>query len=116
MQSDVVPTRLLGVLDFRLLNKLRPGACRATPLDAEAPDASPTISVKDLFLATRDEARRWSAACNTAAGIPGKPLELSATSEGEFMDAADLGDKVMCRLAQVYNGTDDFAIVWWGAA
>lgn len=53
---------------------------------------------------------------NTAAGIPGKPLELSATSEGEFMDAADLGDKAMCRLAQDFNGTDDFAIVWWGAA
>ena len=52
---------------------------------------------------------------NTAAGIPGKPLELSATSEGKVMDAATLDNKTMCRLAQVYNGTDDFAIVWWGA-
>jgi hypothetical protein len=53
---------------------------------------------------------------NTAAGNAGKPLELSATSNGEFMDAADLGDKAMCRFAQDYNGTDDFAKVIWGAA
>lgn len=51
---------------------------------------------------------------NTAAGIPGKPLEFSATSEGELMDAATLDDKSCATLDQVYNGSDDFAWVRWG--
>ena len=51
---------------------------------------------------------------NTAAGNIGKPLEFSATSNGELMDAATLDDKSVARLAQVYNGTDDFAKVYWG--
>ena len=51
---------------------------------------------------------------NTAAGNIGKPLEFSATSSGELMDAATLDDKSVARLAQVYNGTDDFAKVYWG--
>ena len=51
---------------------------------------------------------------NTAAGNIGKPLEFSATANGELMDAADLSDKVVARFAQVYNGTDDFAKVYWG--
>lgn len=51
---------------------------------------------------------------NTGAGNIGKPLEFSATSEGELMDAATLDDKTVARLAQVYNGTDDFAKVIWG--
>lgn len=52
---------------------------------------------------------------NTAAGIAGKPLEWSATSEGELMDAATLDDKRVATLDQVFNGTDDFAWVRWGA-
>lgn len=52
---------------------------------------------------------------NTGAGNIGKPLEFSTTNAtGELMDAADLADKVVARLAQVYNGTDDFAKVIWG--
>jgi hypothetical protein len=53
---------------------------------------------------------------NTSSLNEGDPLELSETSNGEFMEAADLGDNVMCRLAQDYNGTDDFAKVYWGGA
>jgi len=51
---------------------------------------------------------------NTAAGNIGKPLEFSATANGELMDAATLDDKSVARLAQVYNGSDDFAKVYWG--
>ncbi len=51
---------------------------------------------------------------NTAAGNIGKPLEFSATANGELMDAATLDDKTVARLAQVYNGTDDFAKITWG--
>lgn len=53
---------------------------------------------------------------NTAAGHPGKPMELSETGNGELMDAADLGDNVMARLNREHESDDDFTIVTWGAA
>jgi hypothetical protein len=53
---------------------------------------------------------------NTGAGHAGKPLELSATSNGEVMDAADLGDKSLCRLARDHLTGDDFTEVFWGAS
>lgn len=53
---------------------------------------------------------------NTAAGNAGKPMELSETSNGEMMDADNLGDKVMARLNRDHLTGDDFTIVTWGAA
>lgn len=53
---------------------------------------------------------------NTEAGNAGKPMELSATSNGEVMDAADLGDKSLCRLARDHDTDDDFTEVFWGAS
>lgn len=78
------------------------------PGDGDAVDIIVPKQGKDYIVRVDSE--------NTSNGHAGKPLELSETSNGEFMDAADLGDNVMCRLARDHDTDDDFTIVTWGAA
>lgn len=91
-----------------LLEKAYDKSIDTAPADGQAVDLIVPKQGKD-YVVRIDSA-------NTAGGNAGKPLELSATSNGEFMDAANLGDKVMCRLARDHATGDDFTTVTWGAA
>lgn len=107
--GKVIATDAGATEEFRgLLEKRYDKTIDEAPADGESCDLIVPQQGKD-YVVRMDSG-------NAPAMEAGSPLEFSATSNGELMEAATLSDHMVARLADDYDGSADFAEVTWGAS